>query len=65
MGATEAIQIISTIGFPIFMCLIMGWYIKSLTDNHKQETKEFTEALNANTIVLQKLCDAMEVERNE
>lgn len=65
MDITGAVQLVSTVGFPIFMCMVMGWYIKVLTESHKQETKDFTDALNHNTLVLQKLCDAMEVENNE
>lgn len=64
MGVTDAVQLVSTVGFPIFMCLIMGFYIKNLTDSHKEETKDFTEALNQNTLVLQKLCDTMGIDRN-
>lgn len=56
-------QIISTVGFPITMCVALLWYIKDLTDKHKQETEQFTQALNNNTLVLQKLCDTLGVER--
>ncbi len=56
-------QIVSSVGFPITMCIALLWYIKEISDNHKQETEEFTEALNNNTLVLQKLCDTIGVER--
>ena len=56
-------QIISTVGFPIAMCVSLLWYIKDMGDKHKQETEKFTEALNNNTLVLQKLCDTIGVER--
>ena len=58
-------QIVTTVGFPIAMCFALLWYIKSLTEVHKKETEEFTEALNKNTLVLQKLCDKMNVERED
>lgn len=48
---------ISTVGFPIAVCLILLWYIYKLSEMHKEETKEFTEALNKNTLALQKLTD--------
>ena len=63
MDVEIIIQIISTVGFPIAMCVALLWYIKELSDKHKQETEKFTEALNNNTLVLQKLCDTMGVER--
>lgn len=56
-------QIVSSVGFPITMCIALLWYIKEISDNHKKETEEFTEALNNNTLVLQKLCDTIGVER--
>lgn len=62
---SAVLQAISTVGFPIVMCLIFAWYIKDLNDRHKEETEKLTEALNSNTLVLQKLCDAMDVERSD
>lgn len=63
MDVTAITQIVSTVGFPITMCVALLWYIKELSDKHKQETEKFTEALNNNTLVLQKLCDTIGVER--
>lgn len=63
MDVGSITQIISTVGFPITMCIALLWYIKDLTDKHKQETEQFTQALNNNTLVLQKLCDTLGVER--
>lgn len=54
--------LISTLGFPIGMCLIMCYYINKINDAHKEETDKFAEALNNNTVVLQKLCDKLESE---
>lgn len=56
-------QIVSTVGFPIVMCVALFWEIKEISDKHKEETEKFTEALNNNTLVLQKLCDTIGVER--
>lgn len=54
--------LISTLGFPIAMCLIMCYYINKINDAHKEETAKFAEALNNNTVVLQKLCDKLDSE---
>ena len=56
--------LISTLGFPIGMCLIMCYYINKINDAHKVESDKFAEALNNNTIVLQKLCDKLDTEVN-
>lgn len=53
-------SIITTLGFPIALCLMLLWYIKDLTEKHKSETDSFVEALNANTIAIQKLADNLE-----
>lgn len=58
-------QAITTVGFPIVMCLGLAWYCMKLNDTHKAETDKFATALNNNTIILQKLCDVLNVERND
>ena len=63
MDVGSITQIVSTVGFPIAMCVALLWYIKEMADKHKQETEKFTEASNNNKIVLQKLCDTIGVER--
>lgn len=73
MGVTEVFQGIAQFGFPIVMCLIFCWYIKHISDVHNQEIKELTtshqieatqmtEALNRNTLVMQRLCDKLDSE---
>lgn len=56
------LQGISNYGFPIVMCLIMIWYLKDTNEKHKEEVEKFADALNRNTLVLQKLCDKLDVE---
>lgn len=69
----DILTMITTVGFPIVACLFMGWYVKYQTDNyrsevkdmqkeHKDEIQKVTEALNNNTLALQRLCDKMEKE---
>lgn len=60
----DVTTLISTLGFPIAMCLIMCYYINKINDAHKEETGKFAEALNNNTVVLQKLCDKLDSEVN-
>ena len=61
----DIISLVTNLGFPIAVCLMLMWYIKDLSAKHLTETKEFTQALNKNTIILQKLCDRLNVEREE
>lgn len=67
--------LLGSYAFPIVACIFMGWYVKYITDKNSKETAELNEqhtkvmlaykdelkdALNNNTIVMQKLCDKME-----
>lgn len=61
----DIVTIITNLGFPIAVCVMLMWYIRELTSKHQTETKEFTEALNKNTLVLQRLCDKLDIERDE
>lgn len=55
MGATEIQNLVTQVGFPIAVCLICFWHIKKLTEEHKEEVNKLSEALNNNTIVMQKI----------
>lgn len=57
------LEAISTVGFPIAMCVALLYNNSQLSQKHKEETEAFTNALNENTLVLQKLCDKLDVER--
>lgn len=71
MDANVIITMIGSLGFPIVACIGLGWYVKYQTDNnnkevsemrkeHQEEISKVTEALNNNTLALQKLCDRIE-----
>lgn len=60
MDANVIIQAITSVGFPIVMCLMLMWYVREISSKHKEESDKFAEALNANTLVLQKLCDKLD-----
>lgn len=62
MDANVILQAISTVGFPIVVCLICFWYIKESQEQHKQEIDKLSDALNNNTLVMQKLVDKLDKE---
>nr|DAI85257.1 MAG TPA: YvrJ protein family protein [Caudoviricetes sp.] len=55
-------QLISTIGFPIAVCLICFWYINKMQEQHSAEIGELTKALNNNTLVMRHLADVLGVD---
>lgn len=76
MDMQAILTAIGTVGFPITACIAMGWFftkvndnyrndIKEMQANHKEEVKAMTEAINANTLVIQKLCDSLDELRKE
>lgn len=69
----EWLQAITTVGFPIVMCGAMAYYVKYVTDKHrdevtklndqhKEEMLNIVKALDNNTIALSKLCEKLDKE---
>ena len=67
MDINFVMQAVSTVGFPIVCCGALGWafykmniqhtaQIKELTENHRTEMNELKQALENNTLAVQKLC---------
>ena len=56
------VQIIAQLGFPIAMCLLLFWYVTKKDEAHKEEMDKISEALNNNTLVMQKLVDKLDQE---
>ena len=50
---------VSTVGFPIVCCGACFWYINKNGEQHKQEVDKMSEAINNNTLVMQKLIDKL------
>ena len=70
----EIVQVISAVGFPIVAAIVAaigcGYFVKwqyeqnakandELRKEHKEEVSKMTEALNNNTLALQKLIDKL------
>lgn len=66
----EIVQVISAVGFPIVAALGCGFFVKwqyeqnmkqneELRKEHKEEVSKMTDALNNNTLALQKLIDKL------
>lgn len=53
---TGIVQIISTVGFPIVMCLILMKYMTEQNAKHESEVSHLTDTIDANTKVLTELC---------
>ena len=60
MDVQAITNIITDVGIPIAVCLICFWYINKMQEQHKGETYKLAEALNNNTLVMQKLINNLE-----
>jgi hypothetical protein len=60
MSFEQVIQLISNTAFPISMCILMCLYVNKLQEQHKAESKEFTEALESVRLVLEQLKTILE-----
>lgn len=76
MDVNSILTAIGTVGFPIVACCAIAWFfnkvnenyrndIKELSASHKEEVKAMTEAINSNTLVIQKLCDSLDSIRKD
>lgn len=54
------IQAIGAVGFPIVMCLILMFYIKTKDTQHEEEMNKITEALKNNTLAVLNLTAKLE-----
>ena len=73
MDANMIVTLVGSLGFPIVACIAMAVFFARINDNyrldikelqstHKEEVKAMTEAINNNTLVIQRLIDNMEGE---
>lgn len=60
MDANTIMTLIGSLGFPIVACLLLGLYIWKKDGQHKEELNKFADALNNNTLVIQKLVDKLD-----
>lgn len=72
----EVMMAINTLGLPTVVAIASMWYVKyrddkndsridNLNEAHKQEMTDITEALNNNTLALQRICDTFEQKKED
>ena len=55
MDGNAVIQAVSSVGFPIAMCLLMYYQLGKSEEDHKSEIDELKQAIDNNTLVIQQL----------
>lgn len=72
----EVITAINAVGLPTVVAIASMWYVKyredkndaridKLNEAHKKEMTDITEALNNNTLALQRICDTFEQKKED
>lgn len=51
----DVLTAISTVGFPIVCCLILGYLLLQEQQAHKEESDRLVESINNNTLVMREL----------
>ena len=61
MDVNQIKALIDTMGFPIFICLVLLWFIKGILNRHSELMSEIQKSLATNTesirLLIQKLQD--------
>ena len=60
MNGSDLINAISTVGFPIVMCLLLLYVLYKQNEEHKEEMNKMNESLANNTLAIQRLTDILE-----
>lgn len=59
MDTNVIVQIISSLGFPIAMCIALFWKMDKDAEQHKQETDALKQSLDNNTLILTKVYERL------
>ena len=51
----DVLTAISTVGFPIVCCLILGYLLLQEQQAHKEESSRLVESINNNTLIMREL----------
>lgn len=57
----EILTGISTVGFPIVMCVLLLYYNRENQKEHKEEMQNLTTVLQENTVILSQLKELLEI----
>ena len=64
LNASDVLNAVSTVGFPIVMCLLLLYVLYKQNEEHKEEMNKMNESLANNTLAIQRLTDILEGRNN-
>lgn len=60
MEINTVTQLVSSVGFPIALCIYMIYAMQKQSENHKTEINELTKTIENNTIAIVKLVEKID-----
>lgn len=60
MDVATITSLISSLGFPVVVCIALGWYIVYRDRQTNAEMQSLKETIENNTLVIQKLTDKID-----
>ena len=63
MDFATIVSAVSAVGFPVVFCFILYKTMIDQSKEHKAESDKLTEAIHNNTLVIQKLVDSLDKEK--
>ena len=64
MEMADLLTAISTVGFPIVFCILLFWYLREETKNHKEEVMDLKSVIAENNTILASLKQLIEDKLN-
>lgn len=64
MQFPDILSAISTVGFPIVFCILLFWYLREETKNHKEEVLDMKNVIAENNAILASLKQLIEDKLN-
>lgn len=61
----EILTAISTVGFPIVMCVFLGWYINKTQDKNNEIIQENTKTLTHLSTLLERLFKRLDIDEDK
>lgn len=61
----DILSAITTVGFPIVFCLLLFWYLREETNNHKAEMMDLKQVISENNTILASLKQLIEDKLND
>lgn len=62
MELGELLNAITTVGFPIVMCLAMACYVKSTQQSYREDVRSMVQSIDNNTAVINRLLDKLDMD---